>query len=458
MTLNLTTAQVEFLSKISYLSIPTLTNATWDCTVGELNGVAVCITDADTASTTSSSEGDSGTDTAAIIGGVVGGLVALALVIAAIAFLIYRKRRSEGPNDKSYEAMSTPAAPSTVTDSNDLTGTGASVTSSAMLATDAKLMPLQLNPRELLDVRMIGEGSTSIYWLVRYRRDKLLASKRLKTDDVRRDNIASFVREIKLVATLDHPSIVKLVGISYRPNEFGESIPAPSTLQALFEYIENGSLREYLTNPGVPRTWHAEKLEIAIDIADSLVYLHSLTPPVLHRDVRSSNVLLTNDMRGRLTSFGSAKRGSDMDGIGDGFTLSTHGFGGSGRGESLEDTGVSAARWVAPEVLASASDHGEAADMYSFGVMLIEMDTHGLPFDDAFSNASNSDRHSRVADERAVLQRIVAGELQPAFGMKCPPALATLGLQCLDKNPWNRPSAPDVAYKLRQVLKTMGPA
>lgn len=460
LTLNLTRAQLEFLRKIETIDISAadVANATWDCSMDQLHGVAVCITDADETATTSSDADDGGgSNTSAIIGGVVGGVVALALLIAAIAFFMYRKRNSNDADGKDYQSVATPAAGSTVTDSNDVTTTGMStVSSSTLLASDPKLLPLQLNPSDLQDIRMIGEGSTGVYWLVRYRRDKLLASKRLRTEDARRDNVAAFVREIKLMATLDHPTIVKFAGISWRAGEKEEPVQVAASLQALFEYVDNGTLQEYLANPGVPRTWHAEKLDIAIDVADALVYLHSLSPPVLHRDVRSSNVLLTNDMRGKLASFGCAKLGDSGDGIGDLASFHGSSFGGSGRGEAVDERGASAARWVAPEVLASASDHGEAADMYSFGVMLLELDSHGLPFDDAFTRNTGSDTRSRVVDERAVLQRIVAGELQPAFGLKCPPALVTLGLACLDRNPWNRPRAPNVAYKLRQVLKAFG--
>jgi hypothetical protein len=460
--LNLTTAQLEFLRKIDTVSIylDDVANMTYDCTMGQLGGIAVCITDANKTATVSTEADDGGSNTGAIIGGVVGGVVALALLIAAIAFFVYRKRNSgdADADGKDYQSATTPAAGgTTVTDSNDVTTTDMStMSSSALLASDPKLLPLQLNPRDLQDIRMIGEGSTSVYWLVRYRRDTLLASKRLRPDEARRDNVAAFVREIKLVATLEHPAVVKFSGISWRSGEKEEPAQVAQSLQALFEYVENGTLQEYLSNPGVPRTWHAEKLDVAVDVADALVYLHSLSPPVLHRDVRSSNVLLTNDMRGKLSSFGSAKAGTSVEGIGD--LVSFHGasFGGSGRGEIDGAGGASAARWVAPEVLASASDHGEAADMYSFGVLLIELDSHGLPFDDAFAHAKGSDTHSKVADERAVLQRIVAGELQPSFGFKCPPGVVTLGLACLDRNPWNRPRAPDVAYKLRQVLKALG--
>ncbi|KAJ0389153.1 hypothetical protein ATCC90586_011587 [Pythium insidiosum] len=122
--------------------------------------------------------------------------------------------------------------------------------------------------------------------------------------------------------------------------------------------------------------WTREKLLLALDVAYALAYIHSLLPsPVVHRDLKSRNVLLsaTEGSKQRLTAklcdFGVSRAQS-----------SNHSM----------TTGVGTSRWLAPEVILGGGHYDAACDIYSFGVLLTELDTHEIPFHDDCDPACRS--------------------------------------------------------------------
>ncbi|KAJ0390723.1 hypothetical protein P43SY_011912 [Pythium insidiosum] len=169
---------------------------------------------------------------------------------------------------------------------------------------DEALLAVQLRFDDIQDLRLIGSGAFGVVWLVRYRDKRVLASKRLVRDQVTRAKTLAFVAEIKLVAQLEHPSIVQFVGAAWT---------IESDLQALFEYMPNGDLRSHLdatrndAESTTPSSWQRHKLAIAVDIAEALVYVHSFNPPLVHRDLKSRNVLLGESWKAKLSDFGVSR-------------------------------------------------------------------------------------------------------------------------------------------------------
>ncbi|OWZ16872.1 Protein kinase [Phytophthora megakarya] len=283
---------------------------------------------------------------------------------------------------------------------------------------DPQLVPLMLKPGDIKHIKKIGAGVHCVVWLVRYRKTQLLASKRLRHDLARRRITKAFIEEIKLAAPLDHPSVVKLVGIAWT---------VKTDIQALYEYADGGNVSDYLTKPGTLHEWTQEKLQIALEVAEALAYLHSFAPPVLHRDLRASNVLLTNEMKAKVSKVGVSHLRAVASGDNDRQTIS--------------------GPWQAPEVLMGANDRDPAVDIFSFGVLLSELDTHAPPYNDARSLSG-----TQLADA-VVLQMIAAGSIRLRFGEDCPPDLRSLADSCLAKNPRMRPAASEVVYALRTIKK-----
>ncbi|ETN19815.1 serine/threonine protein kinase [Phytophthora nicotianae INRA-310] len=110
-----------------------------------------------------------------------------------------------------------------------------------------------------------------------------------------------FLAEVKLMASLSHPCIVQFVGVSWG---------SLTDLCVLTELMKGGDLRSQLKrledqhhHQGIDY----DKIRIAYDIAQALTYLHSLSTIVIHRDLKSKNVLLTEELDAKLTDFGALR-------------------------------------------------------------------------------------------------------------------------------------------------------
>nr|UWU45067.1 leucine-rich repeat receptor-like kinase [Phytophthora sojae] len=284
---------------------------------------------------------------------------------------------------------------------------------------DLELLSLQLRAAAIKDLKPLGTGAYATVWLVRYRNLQLLASKRLKPERRTKKHTAAFVEEIKLIARFDHPNLVKLIGAAWT---------VETDLQMLLEYMEAGDLRRYLADPDTPSGWTTVKFNIAIDIIEALVYLHSFQPPLVHRDLKSKNVLLSSDMEAKLSDFGTSRfRSSDKTMTG----------------------GVGTGRWLAPEVIRGDSDYGPAVDIYSFGTLLTELDTNQIPYDNV--RASNG----KLMSDLTILHRVATGRLHPKLRSTCGKALRDLVERCLLEDPAKRPTAPAIAYELRVIQQDM---
>ncbi|CAI5745701.1 unnamed protein product [Peronospora destructor] len=228
-------------------------------------------------------------------------------------------------------------------------------------------------------------------------------------------HLNDFLAEVKLMATLNHERIVHFVGVAW------DSL---TDLCVLSEYMEGGDLRSFLTNrenENTPRGFDQSKATIALHVAHSLTYLHSLSPPVLHRDLKSKNILLTSQLDAKLIDFGVSRERSD-------FTMTG---------------GVGSSRWMAPEVM-MGDRYDDKADMFSFGVVLAELDQHLLPY------ASSKDKNNsgRAMPDLAILQLVASGKLRIEFSSGTPKAIRDLGMACVSIDPKNRPSAADALFKL----------
>ncbi|DAZ98545.1 TPA: hypothetical protein N0F65_007044 [Lagenidium giganteum] len=109
-------------------------------------------------------------------------------------------------------------------------------------------------------------------------------------------------------------------------------------------------------------------------------------------------------------------------------------------------TAAGTGKWLAPEVISGRKDYDQASDIFAFGVVLSELDTHAVPYDDI-----RTDDDHRLADV-AVLQRVAAGELLPTFLSSCPDAILSLARQCLVFEPQDRLTAVEVTYALRKYM------
>ena len=232
------------------------------------------------------------------------------------------------------------------------------------------------------------------------------------------DEIKALFAEAKVMATLEHPCIVNFIGIAW------ESF---SSICCVTEYSVGGDLRallnHFLANNTRPQGFDHDKVKIASDIVHGLTYLHSMEPNILHRDLKSRNVLLDSQLNAKLTDFGVSRERSD----------------------GMMTNAVGTSLWMAPEVMLGSHYDGKA-DVFSFGILLSELDTHLMPY----ANVRNANGHK--PSETTILRKVATGKLQVEFSSTCPPELLELAKACISIHPKDRPTARDALTRLEIAL------
>ncbi|KAG6616884.1 TKL protein kinase [Phytophthora cinnamomi] len=188
--------------------------------------------------------------------------------------------------------------------------------------------------------RVLSKGAFGEVWLAQLENRQVAVKRILNEKKNDEKEIECFGAEIKLMASFSHPKIVEFVGVSW------------SSMQdvcAVTEYMAKGDLYGFLKRRQGQLNWRDHKIFLAEDVADALGYLHGLSPKVIHRDLKSKNILLDDAFRAKLSDFGISRE------------------------RSVEDTmtaGVGTIYWTAPEVL-MGKKYTEKADIFSFGIVMV---------------------------------------------------------------------------------------
>ncbi len=249
------------------------------------------------------------------------------------------------------------------------------------------------------------------------------------------------------IRRLDHPRIVHCVGAAW---------PKSSKLRDIMlvtEYVAAGDLRALL-DLDVNREWPLTKIQYALHVAQAVHYLHA--QEIVHRDLKAKNVLIDpNENGAKLCDFGVAMHLPTMhthhnrhhDHEQHQYSLTAeHSFQYGGEYASPASYGFGTSRWMAPEVL-TGDAFSKAADMYAFGIVLYELDSHAIPFANSVSPSSGSELNNL-----AILQHIVKGTLKLTFGRFCPAQIADMAERCFHPNPKARPTAAAVVATLEALI------
>ncbi|DBA05021.1 TPA: hypothetical protein N0F65_000709 [Lagenidium giganteum] len=240
----------------------------------------------------------------------------------------------------------------------------------------------------------------------------------LAKDEYSRD---VFMYEAKVAAQLDHPKIVRFVGVYWT---------TVSDIGSVFERMSGGELNEYLaahyselvwTRPARPsmeeRPASASdvelptKLQLAIDVAEALVLLHSFHPPIAHGNLSSKSVWLDGSGTAKLWNFRPV-----------GVEALAHSMMDTSRSGTVTGT--------------RTMDNG---DICAFGQLLVELDW-----------CEPAQSHLRPVETPA--DALVMSELiEPEFTSSCPPVVTQLARRCLVFSPYDRPTAIEIFYELRKL-------
>ncbi|XP_023551114.1 receptor-like cytoplasmic kinase 176 [Cucurbita pepo subsp. pepo] len=234
---------------------------------------------------------------------------------------------------------------------------------------------------------------------------------------------SEWLAEINYLGQLHHPNLVKLVGYCLENDD-----------QLLaYEFMSRGSLDNHLFGRGSwsqPLSWKL-RMKIAVDAARGLAYLHS--KKVIHRDFKSSNILLDANYDAKISDFGLAKDGP----IGNQSHVSTRCMGTYG--------------YAAPEYM-STGHLMPKSDVYSFGAVLLEILCGRGALDSTKPPKEQNlvDWARPCVNHRRVL-RIMDGRIEGQCEVKKALRVAKLAFKCLSEDPKHRPSMYEVVTDLEEL-------
>ncbi|KAL3660802.1 hypothetical protein V7S43_014204 [Phytophthora oleae] len=256
----------------------------------------------------------------------------------------------------------------------------------------------------------LSNGASGEVWLAQFKGHHVAVKQLLQTNDHSLKDVKDFADEIVLTASLSHPHIVSVIGVAWSNGD---------NLAMVMGYYPMGDLQRFLTDSGRLLSWSRDKIRIAVGIAQALRYIHEREPPIIHRDLKSKNILLTDTLEAKLIDFGVSRS----------------------RKDGFMTAGIGTPYWIAPEIL-QGKRYTEQADIYSFGVVLSELDTCKMPFSSVLTAEGKKPKPFQI------LHWVLDGVLAPAFSDECPRWIRSVGVQCLQHDPALRPTAAE----LTQVL------
>ncbi|XP_076947772.1 serine/threonine-protein kinase STY13-like [Bidens hawaiensis] len=212
-----------------------------------------------------------------------------------------------------------------------------------------------------------------------------------------------FQQEVMMLATLKHPNIVRFIGACRKPMVWC----------IITEYAKGGSVRQFLTkrqNRSVPLKLAVKQ---ALDVARGMAYVHGLG--LIHRDLKSDNLLISADKSIKIADFGVARIEVQTEGM-------------------TPETGTY--RWMAPEMI-QHRPYTQKVDVYSFGIVLWELITGMLPF------------QNMTAVQAAFA--VVSKGVRPTIPNDCLPVLSEIMTRCWDGNPDVRPHFSEVVRMLEHA-------
>ncbi|KAK3154238.1 hypothetical protein QOZ80_2BG0188030 [Eleusine coracana subsp. coracana] len=240
-----------------------------------------------------------------------------------------------------------------------------------------------------------------------------VAVKILMEQDFHPERLKEFLREVAIMKSLRHPNIVLLMG----------AVAQPPNLSIVTEYLSRGSLYRLLHRHGTRESLdERRRLSMAFDVAKGMNYLHKRNPPIVHRDLKSPNLLVDKKYTVKVCDFGLSR-------------LKANTF-------LSSKTAAGTPEWMAPEVLRDEPSN-EKSDVYSFGVILWELMTLQQPW----SNLNPAQVVAAVGFKGRRLE-IPSG---------VDPKVAAVIESCWVREPWRRPSFASIMESLKPLIKTLPP-
>ncbi|XP_010479696.1 PREDICTED: lysM domain receptor-like kinase 3 [Camelina sativa] len=288
---------------------------------------------------------------------------------------------------------------------------------------------------EFSDSNLLGHGNYgSVYFGLL--REQEVAVKRMTATKTK-----EFAAEMKVLCKVHHSNLVELIGYAATVDE----------LFVVYEYVQKGMLKNHLHDPqskgNTPLSWIMRN-QIALDAARGLEYIHEHTKThYVHRDIKTSNILLDEAFRAKISDFGLAKLVEK-----------------TGEGEISVTKVVGTYGYLAPEYLSDGRATSKS-DVYAFGVVLFEIISgREAVIRTEAMGTKNPERRPLASIMLAALKNspdpmnmlslkeFVDPNMMELYPHDCLFKIAMLAKQCVDDDPILRPNMKQVVISLSQIL------
>ncbi|XWS18045.1 hypothetical protein CRYUN_Cryun32bG0008500 [Craigia yunnanensis] len=237
-----------------------------------------------------------------------------------------------------------------------------------------------------------------------------------------------FKTEIELLSRVHHKNVVGLLGFCF---EQGEQM-------LIYEYIPNGSLSESLSGKSGIRLDWTRRLKIALGAAKGLAYLHELAnPPIIHRDIKSNNILLDERLNAKVADFGLSKPMDDSE-------------------KGHVTTQVKGTMGYLDPEYYMTQQLTEKSDVYSFGVLMLEITTARRPIE----RGKYIVREVRMSMDKTKSLYNLQEILDPTIGLGTTPKglekFVDLAMRCVEESGADRPTMGEVVKEIESIMQLGG--
>ncbi|XP_059461836.1 leucine-rich repeat receptor protein kinase HPCA1-like [Corylus avellana] len=276
------------------------------------------------------------------------------------------------------------------------------------------------------EANSIGSGGYGKVYRGTLSTGKLIAIKRAQRDSMQGGH--EFKTEIELLSRVHHKNLVTLEGFCFEQAE----------QMLVYEYIPNGTVMDSLSGKsGIRLNW-MRRLRVALGAARGLVYLHEhANPPIIHRDIKSNNILLDESLNAKVVDFGISKPMLDSQ--------RTH--------VSTQVKGTLG--YMDPEYYMT-QQLNEKSDVYSFGVLLLELITAKRPIERGKYIVTVVRNAMDKTKELYNIHEI----LDPAIGLGTMPKglekFVDLAMRCVEESGAKRPTMGEVVKEIEIIIQLSG--
>ncbi|XP_058075294.1 probable LRR receptor-like serine/threonine-protein kinase At1g06840 [Magnolia sinica] len=234
-----------------------------------------------------------------------------------------------------------------------------------------------------------------------------------------------FFTEIELLSRVHHRNLVSLLGYC---NEEGEQM-------LVYEFVPNGTLRDHLSAKAKEPLSFAMRLRIALASAKGILYLHTeADPPIFHRDIKASNILLDSKMTAKVADFGLSKLAPvpDVEGI-----VPDH----------VSTVVKGTPGYLDPEYFLTHK-LTDKSDVYSLGVVFLELLTGMHPI----SHGKNIVREVNMSYQSGMMFSVIDSQMG-SYPSECVEQFVSLALRCCQDETDGRPSMAEVVRELENIWR-----